>query len=226
MFKERPALRLQLIILATLLVLAYIGIVIAGWDDSKSEVSSGGPEIVADQKSAPTPFLLYDYQAGEVRIVGWTQLLFEEPPLDYTGESDLWAARFHIHDNDVVEILGPAELLDDYWYWPIRVLQGGIYPEGGDYWVPDDGTPLFGPTKLTERPVPPFSVGEEVRVSYNFCVRAAPAGPTLGDPCHIAYGGFDATIIEGPTFADGRYWCMIERKFGPTGWVSCEFAKK
>ena len=172
----------------------------------------------------PTPVLQHDYLPGEIRRAGWTHSLDETPPPNYTGELELWGAGFHIHKGDIVEILGPPKLVRDYWRWPIKVLQGGIYVEGGEYWIYDQNAGLFGPTTLSERPVPDFSVGEEVEVSYNFCLRTAPAGPTISDPCVLVGGGTDITILEGPTLANGRYWCKIFEN--PGRWVSCEFAKK
>lgn len=242
MSKERSSRdwRWQLIILGALLVLAYIGIVIADWDDSQSQVSNGGTEVATDPESAPTPFLFHEYETGVIYVSGRTQSLYRDPPPKYTGEFDIRSSGFHIHGEDMVKIMGTSQLrtesIGEQWYWPVCVLQGGLYPEVDHpddcaseenwYWVSDYDARLFGPTTLGERPVPPFSVGEEVRVSYNFCVRVAPAGPTNGNSCPIVYGGTDVTIIGGPTLADGRYWCEIRKENGITGWVSCEFAKK
>ena len=162
------------------LILVVVIMAYCEWGPSNPEdqlIGTGiGPGSEPDR--VPTPALQHDYQKGEIRRAGWTHSLDETPPPDYTGELELWGAGLHIHDGDIVEILGPPKLVRDYWRWPIKVLQGGIYVEDGEYWIYDEDAGLFGPTTLGERPIPNFSVGEEVAVSYNFCLRDGPAGAT------------------------------------------------
>ncbi|OGY32061.1 MAG: hypothetical protein A3A57_03020 [Candidatus Woykebacteria bacterium RIFCSPLOWO2_01_FULL_41_12] len=193
--------------------------------DTKPIGTGIGPESEPDR--VPTPALLHDYKMGEIRRAGWTHSLDEAPPSDYAGELELWGAGFHIHDGDIVEILGTPILVRDYWRWPIKVLQGGIYVEGGEYWVYDEDAGLFGPTTLGERPVPDFSIGEEVAVNYNFCLRDGPAGSThpYTSGCALAYGMERVTILEAPVLAEGRYWCHVLRGNGENWWIPCEFQR-
>lgn len=208
------------------LVLVVFIMAYCEWGPSNPEDQLIGTGIGPPDR-VPTPVLQNDYQPGEIRRAGWTHSLDETPPPDYTGESELWPTGLHIHDGDVVEILGAPKLVRDYWRWPIKVLRGGIYVEGGEYWVYDEEAGLFGTTTLGERPVPDFSVGEEVAVSYNFCLRDGPAGAThpYTSGCALAYGMERVTILEAPVLAEGRYWCHVLRGNGENWWIPCEFQK-
>ena len=235
---KRTSRLLQFVALAVLILIATLLVTC----DNQSDSQTGSEqESISEPNQDSEPLLRHDYQSLELRSVIWTQELFRESPSYRYEEIEIIRSdpTIHVHDNDVVMIMASAQLLNtvigEGWFWPICVVQGGIYSEIDDlddclireywYWVPDDEITLSGPTTLGERPIPPFSVGEEVDVSYNFQLRTEPAGSCI-TPCIYIYGGADTTILAGPTLANGRYWCKIQKTSGTPGWISCEFAKK
>jgi hypothetical protein len=182
------------------------------------------PPPTPTPRSLPVPVLLKDYQVGEVFSVPSTYLLGETEPGD--PEGTCFYPYLHVHQGDLVEIIGEAQLLnrseqywsEGSWFWRILVVQGGYYVEGKEWWLYDGAPLLQVASRDRERPVPEFEVGDVVWPNYNFIVAKFPGGPPAyydeyGNEVMI-YGGPDqeVTIIASPTqIEDGHYWCGIRR---------------
>lgn len=217
----RPNLWLVFVVVATFVLICL------SCSNGDDEEQTGEPgNGVGEPASATPPPLLHDYQFGELySVFGTAELFFIA--LEALGQNnEKEPADTHVHDDDLVMILGPPFLVDEEWYWLIKVVQGGIYTEGTEYWISDEVS-LYGPTLLRDRPVPDVVVGEVLKTSYNFCIHTSPAGPTTHNisGCELLMGDTVVTLLEEPVLADGRYWCYVESEYGEIAWISCEFAK-
>ena|GEM_PF-6730235 len=194
-------------------------------------------EAVGATSTPETTPLAKNYTVGQ--ILGSTQtysLCRLEMVYIYEGTSTTYDKSLHcdsqLHRGDVVQISGKPQIVIDYyedhgWYWPVRVLRGGIYAEGQD-WLIADSSWLYQ-TTLTERPKPDVTVGETLLTSYNFCFHDGPGGPCRLDALGrrvLVFGGWSVTLTGEPVLAEGRYWCPIQLVGeGSRGYISCKFKK-
>ena len=148
--------------------------------------------------------------------------------------------QLQLFRGDVVQIIGPpAAFVDDYvgrfrdqkqqnqkkWFWPVKVVQAGIYTEGSIGWVPDSGgyiTYLNKLEALPTRPLPDVVPGQIIKTRYMFAIRDEPAGTGLDDINRVVWG-YRARLLEVPLLAnDGHFWCRVKADRSE-GWIPCEF---
>lgn len=215
-------------------------------DNETKNLSKDNTSVTIETSTPGVPFLTHGFKTGDYVHIGKNMWVCSPHEANALNTERCWEQE-QLKSDDYVQVTGEAKLLDkgEYypggrWYWPVNVVQAGVYSEGSSGFLADDDW-IFGPiSTLPTRTTPDFKSGETVLVSFNFVLRRTPAGDpwVIGSYGYgaMVYGGAEVTLATEPTPGpDGRYWCgfysseLADFNGLPADtllWIPCELQKE